>query len=170
MLPLEIREKIKFLQNQIKNLPIDCKLVEDYNLHVCLSFLGEISEEKIYFISQLLDKICEKYEKFKIHVAKIKLIPTERYVRVIALDVIDSEIFDKLRKEIVEKIGGDSKPLHITLCRVKNISNKQKFLTEIKKNENVEVGDFLIESIQIIESKLEKKGPTYTVVRESKLR
>jgi 2'-5' RNA ligase len=117
-----------------------------------------------------LDKICEKYNKFEVKVARIKLIPTENYVRVIALDLIDSETFDKLRREIAEKIGGDSKPLHVTLCRVKSILNKQKFLDEIKKIEKIETGNFLVEKVQIIESKLERKGPIYTIIKESKLK
>jgi 2'-5' RNA ligase len=170
MLPEEIKEKIKGLQDQIKSLPINCKFVEDYNLHVCLSFLGEISEEKIDFISHLLDKICEKYNKFEVKVAKIKLIPSKNYVRVIALDLIDSETFDKLRREIAEKIGGDSKPLHVTLCRVKSILNRQKFLDKIKKIEEIKVGNFLVEKVQIIESKLKREGPIYTIIKESKLK
>jgi 2'-5' RNA ligase len=170
MLPSEIKEKIKDLQNAINNLPINCKLVEDRNLHICLSFLGEITKERITHISHLLDKVCEKYSKFEVKVSKIKLIPNESYVRVIALDVIDSEILDKLRKEVAEKIGGDSKPLHVTLCRVKNILNKQKFLSEIRKFEKIEIGKLVVDKVQIIESKLDKKGPTYTVIKESLLK
>ncbi|MDI6807332.1 MAG: RNA 2',3'-cyclic phosphodiesterase [Candidatus Aenigmarchaeota archaeon] len=169
MLSQEIRKGVKCLQDWIKSLPIECKLVEDYNLHVCLSFLGEVGEDKIIFFSQLLDKICEKYNSFKVNIVGIKLIPSERYVRVIALGVVDSEIFERLRKEIVEKIGGDSKPLHVTLCRVRNVLNKQKFLSEIKKNENIQVGSFVVDRVQIIKSELQRTGPIYSVIHESKL-
>jgi len=132
-IPTEIKEKIIKIQNQIQKLPITLKLVEAENLHICLSFLGEIKEEKIKNICEKLDSICKRYNKFEVEISGIKLIPSENYVRVLALDV-KSNMLESIRKDVEKEIGGDSKPLHLTLCRIKKIEDKKETIEKIKKN------------------------------------
>ncbi len=168
ILPKEISSKIKEIQKEIEKMPIKCKMVEEYNLHICLSFLGEVEEKKVEIFKKILDSIATKHKKFETKIEKIKLIPNENFVRVIALDV-NSEELEKIRREVESKIGGDSKPLHITLCRVKNISDKKKFFEKYEKIKNVSIGIFKVESLQIIKSILTREGPIYEIVHESKL-
>jgi 2'-5' RNA ligase len=143
------------------------KFVETENLHICLSFLGEIEEQKVEIFSRILDSIGKKFQKFEVSISGIKLIPSEKYIRVLALDVEDKNL-EKISKEIKEKIGGDVKPAHLTLCRIKNISDRTKFLEEIKKID-FEIGKFVVSSIALVKSTLQKTGPIYSILYESKL-
>jgi len=163
--PDGIKEKIVEIQNQIKKLPISLKLVEKENLHICLSFLGEVEEKKLIEIQEKLDMICKRYKKFDVEISGIKFIPTENYVRVLALGIKDS-ILESIRKNVVNEIGGDSKPLHLTLCRVKNIENKKETIEKIKAIDSY-VGKFTIEKICLIKSVLQRTGPIYTSIKES---
>lgn len=170
LIPSDLRKDIVSLQEKIKNLPIKAKFVEPENLHVCLSFLGEKSEKEIDEISRKLDKISINFKSFEVRIKGIKLIPNERYVRVIALDVFDeNRILEGLRLEVKRIIGGDSKPSHVTLCRVKNIFEKGKFLEGIKEFKEISIGKFKLSALQLIKSELRKTGPIYTVLHESKL-
>ena len=55
----------------------------------------------------------------------------------------------------------------MTLCRVKNVENKE---TVIRNVEEIEFEEkILIESVQLIKSELTSSGPIYSVVHESKL-
>jgi 2'-5' RNA ligase len=100
----------------------------------------------------------------------LKIIPSKNYIRVLALDVFDEErVLQELGREVKEKIGGDIKPPHLTLARVRNIVNKEKVLEGLEKYEKVDLGKFLVSSIQTIESKLSPTGPVYTVLHKSKL-
>jgi 2'-5' RNA ligase len=164
-IPVEIKEKIVNIQKQIQKLPITLKLVEAENLHICLSFLGEVKEERVKDICEKLDSICKRYNKFEVEISGIKLIPTENYVRVLALDVKSSTL-ENIRKDVESEIGGDSKPLHLTLCRVKKIENKKETIEKIKKIKG-EVGKFKIEKISLIKSTLQKAGPIYTSLHDS---
>jgi 2'-5' RNA ligase len=164
-IPTEIKEKIIKIQNQIQKLPITLKLVEAENLHICLSFLGEIKEEKIKNICEKLDSICKRYNKFEVEISGIKLIPSENYVRVLALDV-KSNMLESIRKDVEKEIGGDSKPLHLTLCRIKKIEDKKETIEKIKKIES-EVWKFEVEKISLIKSILQKSGPIYTSLYDS---
>ena len=166
LIPDEIKESILKIQKEIEKLPLKCKIVEKENLHVCFSFLGEVEDSKIKKIEEKLEEISKNYKKFEVFVDGLKPIPTENYIRVLVLDVIDKEGYLKpLMKEIVEKIGGDSKPAHLTLCRVKKVANKQMVKERIKKME-LKVGSFVIDRIQLIKSELRKTGPIYTVLHE----
>jgi len=159
--PNELKKKIVKIQNEIKSLnAITAKYVEEENLHISFTFLGEISDTS---------RIIKEMEKFrnrgKIE-AKLKnllLIPDKNYFRVIAIGV-ESEEAENLRREIYKKIGGDSKPLHLTLCRVKSVSNREKIL-DYAKNFNFEE-NFVIDKICLVKSTLTFEGPIYEIVHE----
>ena len=164
-LPDPLKPKAFEMQNFIKTPDIDCKLVELENLHTTLSFLGEVAE--IQTIKDKLDGICSNFKKFDISIAGMKFIPSKKYIRVIALDVNDGlGILSQISGEIKLNIGGDVKPPHLTLCRVKTINNEA-----VSKLLNIDsyCGEFQVTSIQLIESKLSRSGPVYSILHESML-
>jgi 2'-5' RNA ligase len=152
----------------LKNLPIDCKMVESENLHISLSFLGDIEDEKVGVLSSALDSICKNYSRFAVEIGGIRFIPSEKYIRVLALDVIDNGTLKSLSKEIKQKIGGDVKLPHLTLCRVRDVKNEDAVVDKIKKFD-VNVESFVISSISLIKSELKKTGPIYTDLHQSNL-
>lgn len=165
----DMRDYIGKIQDELRKLSVDCKFVESENLHMCLSFLGEIEENKIKNISEVLDALCKGFSEFEVEISGIKLIPNEKYVRVIVLDVLDKTgNLGLLSKGIVNGIGGDAKPPHVTLCRVRRIENKQKFVEDVKKI-NIMNKPVQIKSIQLLKSELSGHGPIYSLLHESKL-
>jgi len=167
MLPEHLKENIAKIQQSIRSLPIDCKLVERENLHICLSFLGEVEDEKLVALYKNLGGVCSKHRPLSVKISGIKLIPSEKHVRVIALDCYSKEL-ESLGKDIENGIGGDAKPPHVTLCRVRNIRDKNQTIEKIK-GIKADVGEFGVSSIQLIKSHLEITGPIYAVLYESKL-
>jgi 2'-5' RNA ligase len=164
-IPNEKAEKIVDVQKQIQKLPITLKFVERENLHICLSFLGDLKEEKIKEICEKMDMICKRYKKFEAEISGIKFIPSENYVRVLALDV-KNNMLETIRKNVKNEIGGDSKPLHLTLGRVKKIENKKETIEKIKKIDS-NIGKFTVEKISLIKSVLQKTGPIYSSLHDS---
>lgn len=167
MIPEDLKNNIVNIQNAIKSFPIECKMVETENLHICLSFLGEIEDDRIVDLRKKLDNVCSNRSAIDIEVSGLKFIPTEKYVRVIVLDC-PSMTLETLGKNIRKEIGGDVKPPHVTLCRVKNIREKEQTIDKMKGIDSC-VGKFKISSIQLIKSQLEKSGPVYRILHESKL-
>jgi len=166
-LPDSLKSKVLELQYFLKSLDIDCKLVEPENLHITLSFLGELDTAGIETTKQNLDEICSNFREFTISISGIKFIPNKNYVRVIALDITDaSEMFPRILNELKQNISGDAKPPHLTLCRVRKMGKKDA----LSKLQNVDsyCGEFRVSSIQLIESQLGGSGPAYSVLHESK--
>ena len=167
MAPEGVKPKIISIQNSLRRLPIACKMVERENLHLCLSFLGEVEENEINDACRKLDGISQRYKQFDADVSEIKFIPNEGYIRVLALSCSNT-MLETISKNIKNELGGDAKPPHITLCRVKSIEEKQKTIEDIKKIDS-DIGKFTVSSIQLIKSELQKTGPIYSVIYESKL-
>lgn len=170
MMPEEMKNYINRIQKSIDANNFEGKFVEKENLHISLSFLGERPEENLMDIKRNLDEIATEYEKFSVVVSNIKLIPNETYVRVVALEIEDeNKILEQMGKEIVKKIGGDSKPPHITLFRVRKIKDRKKFM------ENVQSLDFgkmeiEIDKMDLVKSELRRGGPIYSVLYSSPLK
>jgi len=164
LLPEYLRSYISDVQSKLKNIEMDCKFVEAENMHVCFSFLGDIDERSVKNVLKLIDSIDS--ECVEVGLGNIKLIPNENYFRVVVIDVVDkSGKLDFLLKNIVGKVGGDSKPLHITLCRVKNVSDKSKVVEKIKEI-RIDGRKFVVDKIQLIKSELNSDGPVYSVLHE----
>jgi 2'-5' RNA ligase len=168
LLPENVKSRVIAAKKEVEELPMKCKFVEDENLHICFSFLGEISESDIKSISEKLDDISKGFRSFDVEISEVKIIPNEKYIRVLALEVFDKNgILSNLSGVVQKEIGGDGKPPHITLCRVKSVANKPVVVERIKSINKTTV-NFSIDRLQLIKSELKKTGPVYSVAYESK--
>lgn len=167
-LPKELRDKVVRMQNELKKLPIDCKFVEESNLHISLSFLGEVTENEISGIEEKMKEMSSMYKQFDVFIKGLKLIPNEKFIRVIAFDTKDKsgQLFS-ISKMIEKEIGGDVKPPHLTLCRVKNIKDKSLLLGKTESLKDTEIGSFTATGISLIKSELQRQGPVYSVISEA---
>lgn len=168
--PVKIKNYVVRLQSALEKLPMTCKMVESDNIHVCLSFLGDVEESDTKNIQASLSEICNARPKFEVVVDGIRFIPNEKYIRVIVLEILDpSGALKTISSYIKEKIGGRMNPPHITLCRVRSVSNKEEVITRVKEIPPKENLKFVVNSIDLIRSVLNRTGPMYTVVHEAKL-
>ncbi|MCS7105848.1 MAG: RNA 2',3'-cyclic phosphodiesterase [Candidatus Aenigmarchaeota archaeon] len=169
--PKELNQNIRKVLEEIKKLPMKCKFVEEQNFHICLSFLGEVEKSEIEKIKKILDSITFNFKSFEVLVEGIKLIPNKNFLRVIAFDVRDeSKKIEELRRMIVNTIGGDSKPPHITLCRVKSVEKRDFVTKKLEEMKDLSIGKMKIDRLQIIKSELRKEGPVYSILHESKFK
>jgi len=150
-------ERVYKMQKEIGKF-IDGKEVEKENMHITLSFLGEKSENELVDIRKKLNEISKEYQKRIATLTRVKLIPNENFFRVIAIDVIG---LDDLSEAVKRKIGGDVKPPHLTLFRVRNVKEKTKLLELIKAEINEKI---LVDRVCFMKSTLTPKGPIYEVL------
>lgn len=170
LIPEEYKQEIAQLQSEIGQLEIDCKNVEKENLHISMSFLGETAEDDAEKIKNDLAEMVSGFKKFTVDVGGMRAIPSKNFVRVIALEISEnSGILTKLLDEIRTKIGGDVKPPHLTLSRLKSTRNKDKLISLVERYESKSFVSIRVSSIQLIESKLGRGGPEYSIINESTL-
>ncbi|MEM5815203.1 MAG: RNA 2',3'-cyclic phosphodiesterase [Candidatus Aenigmatarchaeota archaeon] len=153
-----VLEKVIDLQKEISKL-IKGKAVEKENIHITISFLGELKEGEIEIKKRKLRETASKLKRREILIEKIKAIPNTNFIKVIAANVCGLE---DVCEEVKKNVGGDAKPPHLTLLRVKSIIDRKKLLDIIN---NVEINEnFEVDSIKLMKSTLTKNGPIYEII------
>lgn len=169
-LPKEILDYLYEIENKLKKeLPGKINWVAKKNLHFTLKFLGNIDEKNINSIKERLKRI--RFSSFKINLDKIGVFPNEEFIRVIWIGLKSKELLD-LQKlidyELLDLFSKDQNfASHLTLGRVKNIQDKDKF----KKNLyiNIEDKEFEVNELCLVKSELHKEGPSYEILERFKL-
>lgn len=160
-LPDEIKNELTRIQKLLPDASM--KLVEPSNLHLTLAFLGEVTDFEANKIKEALKQI--RQEKFIAHLGKIGVFPSESFIRVAWTSLEPVEKFNELNKKIILAIKQTLKiderfESHVTLARVKNLTDKQEFIGKLKKIQAKQL-EFEISSFVLKKSTLTGEGPVY---------
>ena len=160
-------EKLKEIQKQFEITGV--KLTNHF--HITLKFFKEISDEAIEEVKRRLNDV--KFDSFDLEINGLGTYPGGNYVRVIWVSVKSAEIYE-LQKEIDNKLADlfprDTKfSSHITLGRVKFVTDKQLLLDRIKST-RVEPDKFKVKEFKLVKSVLEEEGPVYEDLAKFELR
>ena len=153
------------IQQVQSKLNIKAKPVELHNMHFTVQFLGEISEEMLRKISDVLNGI--EFSTFSVTFASIGAFPKPNSPRVIWVGVNDGvNKLEKLAETIRSKLSdvGFSpdkkfKP-HVTIFRVKNRIEDLPF--KLENFSSYSFGKQEISEIKLKKSELTPNGPIYT--------
>ncbi len=160
-----VRKIVSFQRELIKYGKF--KIVKPENLHITLKFLGEIDPAKIDVITGILDKI--ESDKFEIIFRGLGCFPSPSRPNVVWVGVMEenssllniwSYIEDQLQRYGFQRERRGFKP-HLTIARVKFISNRQGFRNMIYKYHEFELGVQRVASIKLKKSTLTPTGPVY---------
>ena len=97
-LPEELKEYFSQVQNQIGEDSAQLSYVQKENLHITLKFLGEVKEENIKKIKEILGNI--KFRPFSLVTEKMGIFPDENYIRVVWIGFKGEDILFELHKSI----------------------------------------------------------------------
>ncbi len=137
------------------------KLVEKENMHITLKFLGEINQDMVKKIKDIVEE-C-KTSPFSISLHGVGFFPNERYIRVIWIGIEPPDEIIAISRCIDEKLSklGFEKERsyvpHLTVARAKGpikIKNLEKF-------RNMEFAKVDVAEIKIKKSTLTQRGPIY---------
>jgi 2'-5' RNA ligase len=174
-LPEKAKSEITFYEEEIKkSFDKGIKWVDTENLHITLSFLGAVRDEKIEKIVEEMEKI--KMEKFSVLLNKISYFPPQKRVAKLILATGEGKDVYELQEKIEEKLVPSFKSkkesnfdLHLTLARIKTWEFSRIPTIEIPEiNEDINI-NFDVTHFDIIESKLKKEGPSYSIIKRINL-
>ncbi len=151
------------------------KPVELENIHLTLRFFGEIDENDVKEIKNVLESSLRGFKVFNMKLAGMGAFPSPGSPRVIWIGVSEgaNEVKSLVNKLIpkLNKIGThrENRPFspHITICRVKRYNSALKGLIERYKSEIF--GTIEVSEIRLKKSKLTPSGPIYTTLFSYKL-
>lgn len=146
------------------------------NMHLTLKFLGDVNEKTLEEVKNTLNAVSDT-PKFNATFIGLGVFPNQSYVRVIWVGIGEgSTEMMELAGRIDEKLsafgfGKDEKfHPHLTIARVKNVTDKGGLRDAIKKYSSTIFSSFSVEGIDLMESRLTPKGPVYSVLNEFKLK
>lgn len=170
-LPKEIKDELFRVQKLISPSLAKIKWVSKKNLHLTLKFIGETDVDAIE-ISKKLKRI--RFKPIKAELFEFGAFPTKYsgYVRVLWVGVRPKEEIIELQQsidsELLKLFKQDQKfSPHLTLGRVKMIKRKDEFLS-VLKGVKVNPIKFEIGEFKLMESRLNKDGPVYSIVKSFK--
>lgn len=137
------------------------KIVEKENLHITVKFLGYFDEKNM---TELVEKMnaFEEFRKFELTFNE-----TGHFNRrVLRLGTVNGrEALKALNDKMNELLGLQEERFetHVTLARVKHWKDKTELDAFLKKHLEARQ---LVESVDLMESRLSPKGPSYSVVKK----
>lgn len=172
-----VTEQINLFSKELADTGGDFRFVSPQNLHLTLSFLGDVEEEKISLLVEKLSYLLAKKERLKIEILGAEVFPGGKRINVIWLGLRNGTqskelvgLMKKINQTLAIKNNHEEEIPHLTIARVKSGKNKEKISEVIKKFEKVSFGSFVADKIILYESELTPEGPGYKVVREFLLR
>jgi len=153
--------------NAIKRSGARIKLVEPYNTHITLKFLGNTAESLIPNIEEIIRNAVEGLKPFEIELKGCGAFPTPTRPRVVWIGVREgADILKKIAESIdreVSKLGFEREKrsfvAHLTVGRVKGSQGAlPRVLAEWA---NKDFGRVLVDKVFLMKSILRPEGPEY---------
>ncbi|OGY45864.1 MAG: 2'-5' RNA ligase [Candidatus Buchananbacteria bacterium RIFCSPHIGHO2_01_FULL_39_8] len=168
-LPQSAKDQLAELLKQLKkiNSAQEIRYVKAKNIHLTLHFLGNLKEQQIGQVQEILKHQAKKHQAKKLVTDKIDAFPDLKRPRVIFLgsEKIGEESLASLQNNLgqdLEKIGIeiDHRPwhAHLTLAR---IVGPCQFKTQ---NLNLPKLEIPINSVELMESQLSPYGAEYKIL------
>ncbi len=144
---------------------VNVRLVRPDQFHICLKFLGEVSESQAEIIKKIMDDVLSGISSFRIRVAGVGGFPTSERARVVWAGVsgdfsFQKELDNALSEKGFPKDHRQFKP-HITLGRVKH--------GFVRVNSDKEYGTQVVDHVDLVKSVLTPAGPEYSIIHTTKL-
>lgn len=156
---------------QEKNRHIRVKWVETENIHLTLHFLGGVDSDRVGEVEKILEIGCKNILPLQVELGELGGFPNSARPKVIWVELKEGrgnlvKLHEQLRKGLTNA-GFEAdmrlfKP-HVTLGRVK--------VPQVFKGLDGSIEDckFEVGSIELMESKLGPKGPSYTILKSGVL-
>ena len=174
-LPEELKKSLDKVADKLKKTYKNSRsinFVDPKIMHITLAFLGDVEEVKIDLLKEIIFTVCEKYKKTKIETSEFSAFPSEYNPKVLFLENINegNSLFSLQRNLLDNFLNKGFEPdlkrlrLHITIARIKSKMRIDFKSFDFKKFV------FKVESIDLMESRLENEGPQYKIIEKFNLK
>lgn len=175
------RQPFSQVQEKVNGLipkDIRFKLVEVENLHLSLSFLGEVDQNQVEKVKKVLGFLIPTLRPPAVNLNRIELIPPTR-PRILAYQTNNEKVSTQLTQlaQAINKnladlgITARTKPPHLTLIRFKKPLTRQT-VVKIRKDLSKLTDELpvTLDRIHLVESQLFPTGPQYQVLKTYSLK
>lgn len=170
----ELQQKFDSILGQMASFPSDIRWVKPANLHLTLKFFGEMNDEKLPLVIDLLAKVAARHRPFSLTAEGLDAFRDLRQPKALfvslrsgtdALPALALDI-EQTSKVFVLKPGEERFKAHVTLGRVKSEKGLPQVLEKLNLLCAAPLGEMRVDSFYLYESQLTSEGSVYTRLRE----
>ncbi len=164
------------LQNGVDIKKSGVKWVRPENIHLTLKFLGEVKDEKVAEICNIVKDVVSRHKSFELDIESVGHFGG-RSARILWVGAGKGrENLLQLQKDLEQQLASAGWPAekraysgHLTLCRVRNPKAGFKLVQIVEQYKDFKVGIMPADSVLVYQSELTPAGPIYTVLGEYKM-
>jgi len=176
-----IRKALGDLQQQLQSkLDIrrgDVKWVNPNSIHLTLKFLGEIKDQQVVEVCNIVKDAAARHESFELDVETVGHFGG-RSARVVWVGCgHGSEHLQDLQKDIEQQLASAGWPEekreftgHLTLCRIRNVKAGVKLAQLTENYRDFKLGTMPADAVVVYQSQLRPTGPLYTTLGSYELK
>ena len=176
----EVRKALGDLQEQLRSgadvKKSDVKWVNPENIHLTLKFLGEIKEEKVVEVCNIVRDVASRHRNFELDIQSVGCVGG-RSARVLWVGAgAGNDNLLQLQKDLDEQLALAGWPQdtreftgHLTLCRIRKPAAGIKLAQMTEDYRDFKLGVVLADSVLVYQSQLRPTGPVYTRLGNYKL-
>lgn len=164
-MPPEVVDEIKRFQKELsKQKLFEGRFTQEHQMHITLTFIGEVAAQQQSQIMQALRTI--EFKKMKARLGSVDVFTKGRFVKIIFMHLVCPEL-SQLAQKIILVLSPWVEPeerdfvSHLTVARVKKVANVETLLEAIDKLDVAHI-TFEIDSFILKQSVLSPSGPEYT--------
>ena len=175
----QVQDRIERVQKRLKrDLDLsgnEVRWVRPGQIHLTLKFLGEMRDNLITQVCDVVTQTAAEYEGFDLRIQGLGVFGRPARVVWAGCEVPPElvEIQTRLENE-VEKIGWDKehRPFagHLTICRVKNPAAGRSLAKAVEAYADEVIGCVSVDRLVLYESQLSRIGPEYNAVCTASLK
>ncbi len=176
-----VRDRLVDLSSRLQKAahftPVRANWVPACNLHLTLHFLGSVPEEKIQRMLAELPAAASQISAFPLEVETLGYFPHAKAPRVLWAGIRQPhkelfQLYDTVG-QLVQRCGIELQHqnfhAHFTLARFKNLKGTGAFVQTARQYQTNKLGDFLVEEVHLMESKLSSGSPVYVSLGNGQL-
>jgi len=173
--PREARDKVEAVRDPLRDLAPGARWVHPSLWHLTLKFLGEVEDELIPAVADLVGMVTAEVESFEIVLGGFGLFPNADRPRTFWIGIMEGAepLLDLAHRIDLGLDGLGFEPeetelqAHMTLARLKDWRDADPLREHL--GEPIEVCRFEVGSVKLMKSVLRPRGPDYTVIEKLRL-
>ena len=170
-------ERLVAVQRSLSSAGANVRWVAGENLHLTLKFLGEVSEEHLPDVCEVVSQAASQIKPFDFSVSGVVCVPRAGAVRMVWAGVDEQTgrlgRLQGMLEESLEDMGfckeNRSYKPHLTLGRLGGTRNVRELRNAVSDIAQTEFGTARAEEIMVFSSQLTPEGPVYAPLSRAKL-
>jgi 2'-5' RNA ligase len=171
--PTTLQQSMAAIRQAFQRLSLPWRWVPPDHIHLTLRFLGTVPDESVLSLLQAIEQASQGQSAFPLRARALGCFPHPARPRVLWVGLDDPQkALGRLNERLIAALTPlgfppEDRPFHphLTLARAQNRSPSNQPFPMLQIYQNWDFGEFLVTSIHLMKSQIQRGGSRYTILR-----